>query len=113
MLDKKEDIKNLAVHRREFAFADSDEFVAAVVGLRRAGISLYLYHIIKSNRLRDDECLFVNFWVNYSVLVGGVLGFPVAFTVHLHLLSGVFTYPRPVPLIKAWARLTDAFRSLL
>lgn len=61
MLDKKEDIKNLTVQQREFPFADTKEFVTAVVGPRRAGKSYYLYHIIKSNGLRDDEYFFLNF----------------------------------------------------
>jgi hypothetical protein len=51
--------------------------------------------------------------VNYPALTDGALGFPVAFTTHLHLPFGVFTYPRPVPLVKARAMLIDAFRSRL
>ena len=51
--------------------------------------------------------------VNYPALTDGALGFPVAFTTHLHLPFGVFTYPRPVPLIEARAMLIDAFKSRL
>jgi len=61
MLNKKEDIKNLTVYQRETSFANTKEFVIAVVGPRRAGKSYYLYHIIKSNKLNDDEYLFLNF----------------------------------------------------
>ena len=41
--------------------------------------------------------------VNYPALTDGALGFPVAFTTHLHLPFRVFTHPRPVPLVKARA----------
>jgi len=51
--------------------------------------------------------------VNYPALKDGALGFPVDFTTHLHFPFGVFTYPRPVPLVKARAMLIDAFRSRL
>jgi predicted AAA+ superfamily ATPase len=61
MLNKKEDVKNLTVYRREISFTDTRDFVTAIVGPRRAGKSYYLYHIIKSNGLRDDEYLFLNF----------------------------------------------------
>jgi len=61
MLNKKEDVKNLTVYRREISFTDTRDFVTVIVGPRRAGKSYYLYHIIKSNGLRDDEYLFLNF----------------------------------------------------
>ena len=48
--------------------------------------------------------------VNYPALTDGALGFPVAFTTHLHLPFRVFTHPRPVPLIKARAMFTDSNR---
>jgi len=41
--------------------------------------------------------------VNYPALTDGALGFLVVFTTHLHFPFRVFTYPRPVPLIKARA----------
>jgi hypothetical protein len=41
--------------------------------------------------------------VNYPALTDGALGFPVAFTAHLHFPFRVFTYPRPVSLVKARA----------
>jgi len=46
--------------------------------------------------------------VNYPALTDGALGFPVVFTAHLHLPFRVFTYPRPVPLVKARAMFTDS-----
>ena len=45
--------------------------------------------------------------VNYPALTDGALGFPVVFSAHLHLPFRVFTYPRPVPLVKARAMLVD------
>ena len=46
--------------------------------------------------------------VNYPALTDGALGFPVTFTTHLHFPFRVFTYPRPVPLVKARAMFTDS-----
>ena len=51
----------MVVYRRGTSFASTKEFVTAVVGPRRAGKSYYLYHIIKSNKLNDDEYLFLSF----------------------------------------------------
>ena len=48
--------------------------------------------------------------VNYPALTDGALGFPVVFTTHLHFPFRVFTYPRPVPLVKARAMFTDSNR---
>ena len=44
--------------------------------------------------------------VNYPALTDGALGFPVVFSTHLHF--PFFTYPRPVPLVKARAMFTDS-----
>ena len=46
--------------------------------------------------------------VNYPALTDGALGFPVVFSAHIHLPFRVFTYPRPVPLVKARAMFTDS-----
>ena len=48
--------------------------------------------------------------VNYPALTDGALGFPVGFTAHLHFPFRVFTYPRPVSLVKARAMFTDSSR---
>jgi len=66
----------------------------------------------------DCENLGESYWVyaldtksvNYPALTGGALGFPVAFTAHLHLPFGVSTHPRPVSLVKARAMFTDSNR---
>ncbi len=39
----------------------SRNFVISVIGPRRAGKTYFIYHFIKSNRLRDDKYLFINF----------------------------------------------------
>ncbi len=39
----------------------SRNFVISVIGPRRAGKTYFIYQFIKSNRLRDDKYLFINF----------------------------------------------------
>ncbi len=61
MLTKKEDIRDISVKRRLKKVPVSRNFVISVIGPRRAGKTYFIYHFIKSNRLRDDKYLFINF----------------------------------------------------
>ncbi|MCD6348087.1 MAG: ATP-binding protein [Candidatus Korarchaeota archaeon] len=61
ILTKKEDIRDITVKERLRSIQLNRNFVISVVGPRRAGKTYFIYHFIKSNELRDDEYLFVNF----------------------------------------------------
>ena len=61
MIDKKEDIKNLSVKKREIRFLKTKSIVQAVIGPRRAGKSFSLFYFMKSQKLKDEDFVFVNF----------------------------------------------------
>ena len=61
LIDKKEDIKNLSVKKREIRFLKTKSIVQAVIGPRRAGKSFSLFYFMKSQKLKDEDFVFVNF----------------------------------------------------
>jgi len=61
IVDRKNDIKLLNVQQRLIKITPTKDFVLSVIGPRRAGKTYFLYHFIKTKKLKDDEYLFVNF----------------------------------------------------
>lgn len=61
MLTKKEDIHEISVKQRLKKVHVNKNFVISVIGPRRAGKTYFIYHFIKSNKLRDEDYLFINF----------------------------------------------------
>ena len=61
MIDRKNDIKLLDVQQRIINLKPTKDFVLSIVGPRRAGKTYSLYYFIKSNELKDEEYLFINF----------------------------------------------------
>ncbi len=62
MLTRKSDIENLEVLPRESSVFLSKNFIASVVGPRRAGKTYFLYHLILNElNLDDSRYIFINF----------------------------------------------------
>ncbi len=59
LVEVKEDVKSLKILPRELEV--STNFPVAIVGPRRAGKTFYLYYLIKSLNLKNEDYLFVNF----------------------------------------------------
>lgn len=62
MLDKKEDIRRLAVKGRSIKLPFTESFIISLIGPRRAGKTYIMYDIIRNRqKIGDSEFIFANF----------------------------------------------------
>ncbi|MEM5771612.1 MAG: ATP-binding protein [Candidatus Aenigmatarchaeota archaeon] len=62
ILNKKEEIKNIAVKERLISTPLSKEFISCIIGPRRAGKTYFLYDMILNKlKLNNEDYLFINF----------------------------------------------------
>jgi len=61
LVDRKEDINNIHVKPRKIEYELTKDFIASIIGPRRAGKTYFLYHLVKSLSFQDEDYIFVNF----------------------------------------------------
>lgn len=61
LVDRKRDIQDVEVKPRKIKCEPTKDFVISIIGPRRAGKTYFLYHLIKSLDLREEDYLFINF----------------------------------------------------
>ncbi|KAA0004433.1 MAG: ATP-binding protein [Thermoplasmata archaeon] len=61
LINKKEELKGIKVVPRDLKVRFTKNFIASIIGPRRAGKTFFLYDLIKERKLKESEFCFVNF----------------------------------------------------
>jgi len=61
LINKKEEIKEIDVKKRNIKFPISKNFIISIIGPRRAGKTYSLYNLIKTNNFAEEDYIFINF----------------------------------------------------